>query len=276
MTESIRSGAGARHRVAAASDVVVVGGGPAGQAAAAGRRTQRRQRDAAGALQPPRRPRLRRHGAGARRHVGQPPGNLGARHLPGDDRAHGRRGLAVYAAEGRAPLRAGAPHGRAGAPSTSTARKSRTRSASPPPSIRTASSAPRSRWSPRPRSTCACTRWFSPRARRGRPDQGRDLRDQERPRGHPGQGRDRRHRRPRRRRLGRRAAHRGRLHLTTVFRLGGVDTDAAERFEHEEPRGLQGDRPRGQAPDRRRLGQLVAEDAAARRGLVQLPAHGGA
>ena len=36
--------------------------------------------------------------------------------------------------------------------------------------------------------------------------------------------------------------------VTTVFRLGGVDTDAAERFERRGARGLRAARPRGQAP----------------------------
>ena len=49
-------------------------------------------------------------------------------------------------------------------------------------------------------------------AGRRRPGQGRGLRDQERPRSDPGQGGDRRHRRPRRRGIGRRAAHQRRLH----------------------------------------------------------------
>ena len=60
--------------------------------------------------------------------------------------------------------------------------------------------------------------------------------------------------------------------VTTVFRLGGVDAEA-ERFEFEEPEAFK-DGPRGQAHHRRLLGLLVAEDAAARRRLVQLPAHG--
>ena len=61
--------------------------------------------------------------------------------------------------------------------------------------------------------------------------------------------------------------------LTTVFRLGNVDTDAAERYEREQPEALRRARQGDQAPDRRQLGPLVAEDAAARRGVVQLPAH---
>ena len=44
--------------------------------------------------------------------------------------------------------------------------------------------------------------------------------------------------------------------VTTVFRLGGVDTDEAERFENGGTRGLQGARSGGQAPPRRRLGKL--------------------
>ena len=62
--------------------------------------------------------------------------------------------------------------------------------------------------------------------------------------------------------------------VTTVFRLGGVDTEAAERFEFEEPEALS---PSSTWRRRRiiggSLGLLVAEDAAAGRRLVQLPAH---
>ena len=62
--------------------------------------------------------------------------------------------------------------------------------------------------------------------------------------------------------------------VTTVFRLGGVDTEEAERFAARGAGGLRGARPRGQAHHGRLVGPLVAEDAAARRRLVQLPAHG--
>ena len=63
---------------------------------------------------------------------------------------------------------------------------------------------------------------------RRRTDQGRHLRNQERQRGDPGGHGDRRHRRPGRRRFCRRAAYQRQL-TTTVFRLGGVDTEAALR-----------------------------------------------
>ena len=42
--------------------------------------------------------------------------------------------------------------------------------------------------------------------------------------------------------------------LTTVFRLGGVDTEAAERFRREEPRSLRQARPAGEARHGRVVG----------------------
>ena len=62
--------------------------------------------------------------------------------------------------------------------------------------------------------------------------------------------------------------------VTTVFRLGGVDIEAAERFEYEEPDAFSRDRSRSEADHGRLLGQMVAEDAAAGHRLVQLPAYG--
>ena len=83
-------------RVAAQADVVVVGGGPAGLSAALAA-AQRRPDHPAGALQPFGRPGFRRHGAGAGRHVGQPSArDLGARQLPGHDRAHGGDGAGAF------------------------------------------------------------------------------------------------------------------------------------------------------------------------------------
>ena len=67
----------------------------------------------------------------------------------------------------------------------------------------------------------------------------------------------------------------GRYIVSTVFRLGGVDTDEAERFREAGAGGLRADRPPGEARHRRIVELLVAEDAAARRRLVQLPAHDG-
>ena len=61
--------------------------------------------------------------------------------------------------------------------------------------------------------------------------------------------------------------------VTTVFRLGGVDVDAAERFEYEEPGAVPGDRSRSQEDHRRLMGQVVAQDALARNCVVQLPAY---
>ena len=58
---------------------------------------QRRPDHPAGALQPFGRPGFRRHGAGAGRHVGQPSArDLGARQLPGHDRAHGGDGAGAF------------------------------------------------------------------------------------------------------------------------------------------------------------------------------------
>ena len=73
------------------------------------------------------------------------------------------RGLAEFPRQdewGTLPESAAAA-GRAGAPSTSTARTSRTRSASPPPSIPTAGSARRSRWCSRAGIELRLHSWFS-------------------------------------------------------------------------------------------------------------------
>ena len=59
-----------------------------------------------------------------------------------------------------------------------------------------------------------------------------------------------------------------------MFRLGGVDTEEAERFEYEEPEAFKAIDREVKRMHRRRVGQVVAEDAAARRRVVQLPAHG--
>ena len=113
-----------------------------------------------------------------------------------------------------------------------------------------------------------------PQHRRGRPRRRRDRGEQGRPRGDHGRRGDRRDRRPR---CGRVAPARafidGAYMVTTVFRLGGVDTDAAERFQFEEPRTLRRAGSGGAEGHRRVVGLLVVEDAAARHRLVQLPAH---
>jgi len=62
--------------------------------------------------------------------------------------------------------------------------------------------------------------------------------------------------------------------VTTVFRLGGVDVAEAERFEYEEPEAFKAIDREAKEADRRLVGQMVAEDAAARRRVVQLPTHG--
>ena len=50
--------------------------------------------------------------------------------------------------------------------------------------------------------------------------------------------------------------------VTTVSRMGGVDTDAAERFQFEEPERFAALDRQAKGPDRRLLAVLVAEDAA--------------
>ena len=164
-------------------------------------------------------------------------------------------------------------NGRAGAPSTSAPRSSRSRScfaaAFDPDGWKRVSNDMVARG--RRRSAAALL--VLQRDRAGRPHQRRHLRDQGRPPGDPGRGGDRHHRRPRRRGLRRRQVHRRRLH-----RHHGVPP---RRRRHRGGRALRrrgaGElrdaRPPGQAHHRRLLGPLVAEDAAARRRLVQLPAH---
>ena len=118
------------------------------------RRAQRPLRHASRTLRLSRRPRLRRHGARARRHV-QRRRDLGARPLQRDGRAHGAHRALRRAAGIRAPLRRGAcgANGRAGASSTFIRTSSPSRSATPPPSIPTASSAHPMRWSAKRKST---------------------------------------------------------------------------------------------------------------------------
>ena len=149
----------------------------------------------------------------------------------------------------------------------------RSRSATPPRSTPTAGSASRTRWSAKPASTCACTpgspapiveerriKGVICETKQGRQailgdvviDATGDL-DVALPAGAPlRQGQLHRHDRvpPRRRRHRRRRA-----------------------FEQAQPEGGPGARPRGQAHHGRLLGAVVAQDAAARRRLVQLPAH---
>ena len=95
--------------------------------AAARRASRRRSPRAARAAPSPsralplsRRPRLRRHGAGARRHA-QRRRDHRAGHLHGDDRAHGKRRGRASIRRPRTGARAGTSttNGRAGAPSTS-------------------------------------------------------------------------------------------------------------------------------------------------------------
>ena len=253
---------------------------PRGPGRRPGGRAQRLRGHAARALQPSRRPRLRRHGAGARRHVGQPPaGNLGARHLHGDDRAHGGswawpifRHQHEWGALPDVVRRVDA----LGHRSTSTASRSRTRSASPRPSTPTAGSASRSRWSQQAGIDLRLHSWFS-----------RTLVEDGQVKGVVCETKN-----------GREAI----LGDVVIDATGDLDVAASagaphierqlhhdhrvppRRRRHRRGRALrvrgarrpsQVDRPRSQAPARRRLGLLVAQDAAAGRGVVQLPAHAG-
>ena len=68
--------------------------------------------------------------------------------------------------------------------------------------------------------------------------------------------------------------HRGQLHRHHRLPPGRRRHRRGRALRVRGARGVQRDQPRGQAPDRRLLGLLVAEDAAAWRRLVQLPAHG--
>ncbi len=202
--------------VAARADVVVVGGGPAGHGGGDRGGAQRRRRDPARALQPPRRPRLGRHGAGARRHVGQPPArDLGARHLPELIERMAAREPGGVPAPGRMGRRSGGasqrwtrwgtfdfhsqekPHPivlrrrlRSRRAEARRARDGRAAAASSCACIRGS----RARWSRTARSRA----WSATRK------SGREA--------ILGRRRHRRHRRPRRRRFGRRAAYRRHLH----------------------------------------------------------------
>ena len=130
MTDDIIAEAAGEARIVARSDVVVVGGGPAGFAAAIAARREGLLGHAGRALSLSRRARLGRHGAGARRHA-QWRRDHRHRHLHGDDRAHGEaRSLRLSAARGAPPERGSCiANGRAGACSIS-ARRSK-----PPPIV---------------------------------------------------------------------------------------------------------------------------------------------
>ena len=241
----------ATSRVAARADVVVVGGGPAGMAAAIAAARNGARRHAARALQPPRRPRLGRHGAGARRHVGQPPArDLGARHLHElIERLAARepRGVSAPARMGRrcpATLQRWTRWGTFDFHSQDKPHpivlRRRLRS-------RRLEARRRSRWSRSIGIELRLHSWFSRalvedgrikgvvcETKSGREailgdvviDATGDL-DVAASAGAPHIG--------------------GAYIMTTVFRLGGVDTDAAERFEREEPERFAAHRPGDQA-----------------------------
>ncbi len=164
-------------------------------------------------------------------------GNQRARPVRRDDRAHGAHRPVRHAAANpsAAPTRRCGANGRAGACSTFIRTSSRSRSATPPRSIPTASSASPMRWSARRRSTSGCIAGSRARSSRtaaspassARPradarrswativvDASGDL-DVAASAGAP-------------------FTH-GSYIVTTVFRLGGVDVEAAERFEYEQP-----------------------------------------
>ncbi len=111
--------------------------------------------------------------------------------------------------------------------------------------------------------------------RPGRPGRRRDRGKQGRARGGHGRRGDRHHRRPRRGGLG------GRRVLPRL--LHGDHGVPPRRRGHRRGRAVpvrgagapRGAGPRGASRDRRLVGLLVAEDAAARHRLVQLPAHDG-
>ena len=175
----------------------------------------------------------------------------------------GAAGRATCEPGGASRRRCGAS-GRAGACSISTPSRCRTRSASPPPSIPTPSSAPPTRSSARPASSCRLHSWFSSAIVEDGTHQGRRLRDQGRPAGDPAATSSSTP--PATSTSPPRAGanfQESSFILTTVSRWGGVDTDRAEAFQFEKPEEFAAARPRGQAHHRRLLELLVAEDAAA-------------
>ena len=185
---------------------------PGGYRRGSRRRAQWAKRNAARALSLSRRAGVRRHGAGAGRHV-QRPGDRRARPLCGPDSGDGEDGPCGDAARSRPALRYGDVaqvvalgrvrfHLAAEAPADRLCRGLRSRRLQ----------ARLQRHGGRGQDQRSTAQLVQPRHRRGWRDQGRDLREQGGPAGHPRQDRRRCHRRPRCRRLGRRAVHRGRLY----------------------------------------------------------------
>ena len=132
-----------------------------------------------------------------------------------DDRAHGGARPGDVSAPARMGRRCPAAYrsaGRAGARSTSTARRRRTRSASPRRSIPTAGSASRSRWWQQLGIELRLHSWFSRTLVEDGQVKGVICETKSGREAILGRRRHRRDRRPRRRRLGRRAAHRRHLH----------------------------------------------------------------
>ena len=265
-------------RVAAQADVVVVGGGPAGLAAAIAA-----ARNGAQVTLLERYNHLGGLASGGMvlvlddmwdSHLRR---DLGARHLHGDDRAHGGAGAgrrfrartngAAAPSFDRRWARWGTFdfHSQGEAASDLLRRGVRSRRAGSA-----------SRWNGRgARHRAAPALVVLAHAGRGRPGQGRGLRHQERARGDPGRRRHRRDRRSRRGGLGRRAVHRRQLHRHDGVPPGRRRHRRGRALRARGARGLRRARSRDQADARRLVGPLVAQDAAARRGLVQLPAHAG-
>ena len=265
-----------RARVVDRSDVVVVGGGPAGIAAAVSA-AQRRERHAPRALSLCWRPRRGRHGPCPRPH-GERARNHRAGDLHRNDRAHVQNHLCVtpddtiVSPTGATCRKAGGGWARRGR-SISTRRPRHTRSryaaAFDPDAFKQAAYD----LFAEARVKLRTHSWFSSAIVEDGADQGCRLPDEggtSRP--HSGPCGDRRHGRPRRRGGRRRLPCRGQFHPDHRFAWGGVDTDAAERFEFEEParfKTLDHEAKRLSAA----LGVLVAQDAASGRRLAELPAY---
>src|SRR5260221_348087 len=120
----------------------------------------------------------------------------------------------------------------------------------------------------------AAAQLVQPRGRRGWADHRRDLRDQGGPASDPRRCRDRRDRRSRCRRRGGRPAHHRLLYPHHRLPHRRRRHGGGRALPVRASRRIPGDGQGGQAADRRLVGHVVAEDAAAGDRLVQLSAHG--